>query len=170
MATSQDKRRPGRPKNCRNCHLPKTYCECGRPTRFDAITVEKLFEAYSLGADDATAAFHAGIGLRTLRRWKAENDSFGTRIEELRQRPTLRALNRIFQSLVTDTASAWKWLERTNPKRFASVQKNQISGPEEGPIQTTIDPAFKAALDMVYGNGQGKGEGAKPAEKSIDEH
>lgn len=127
----------GRPANCPNCHLPKTVCTCGRPTKFTADVVGKLYEAYAIGANHKEAAFHAGIGLSTLNGWLKQNPHFRARTEQLRERPTLRALNTVFVALATDVKSAQWWLERRHPD-FMPVQRHKLGGddaPDNKPIK-----------------------------------
>lgn len=128
---------PGRPVNCQNCHLPRTVCTCGRPTKFTEETLSKLHEAYSIGANHEQAAYHAKVSLSTLHGWMKQNPNLRELVDGWRQRPTLRALNKVFESLATDTNSAWRWLERRHPD-FMPVHRHKLSGdndPENKPIK-----------------------------------
>lgn len=140
----------GRPLNCRNCHLPKTHCICGRPTKLTAETLVKLQEAYSLGCDHEQAAFHAEVDVRTLRSWREENPPLARLIDHWRERPNMRAFNRSFAALLTDTAHARWWLERNLGKRFAPMQKSEVSGPGGKPIEHR-DLAYEEAIKRIYG-------------------
>ena len=125
-----------REKYCRNCKLPKIHCECGRPSKFTAAIVAKLYEAYSVGANHEQAAFQADIHLVTLYRWLKEYPRFASRVEQLRQRPVMRALNRSFNALLIDDAHARWFLERKLPE-YATVQRHKLGGddaPDAKPI------------------------------------
>ena len=129
--------KPGRPRKCRNCKLPKTVCACGRPTKFTEEALDKLYAAYSIGADHKTAAHHAKISISTLHGWLQENSHLRDLVEGWRQRPTLRAYNKVFESLATDVNSAWRWLERKDPE-LAPTQRHKHGGdnhPDNKPIK-----------------------------------
>lgn len=110
---------------------------CGRPTKFTEETLQKLYAAYSIGANHQQAAFHAKVSLSTLHEWMKQNPNFRDLVEEWRQRPTLRALNKVFESLATSEQSAWRWLERRVPE-FAPVNRYKHGGddnPDNKPIK-----------------------------------
>jgi hypothetical protein len=135
--SEEQQKKPGRPANCQNCHLSKTLCPCGRPTKFNEEVVTKLQEAYMIGANHKQATYHARISLSTLHSWLKQNDNFSELVEEWRERPTLRALNKVFESLATNENSAWRWLERRHPD-FTPVRRYKHSGddnPDNKPIK-----------------------------------
>lgn len=136
---NESQTRPDHPKDCNNCNLPKNTCACGRPTKFTEEVLDKLYAAYSIGANHQQAAYHAKVSLSTLHGWLKQNPHFRELVDEWRQRPTLRALNKVFESLATDTNSAWRWLERRHPD-FAPVHRHKLSGdtsPDNEPVKIT---------------------------------
>ena len=124
---NESQTKPDRPKDCNNCNLPKTACTCGRPTKYTEEVLDKLYTAYSIGANHQQAAYHANVSLSTLHGWLKQNSHLRNLVNHWRQRPTLRALNTVFESLATDTNSAWRWLERKDPE-LAPIHRHKLSG------------------------------------------
>ena len=118
----------GKEAPCRSCHLKKDRCVCIKVTKFNAETVDKLLEAYSLGATHEDAASHAGVHRDTVRRWRHKNRGLSARIDQIQRRPILRALNKSFNALLTDTAHARWYLERKLPKEYSPTIKHKLGG------------------------------------------
>ena len=111
-----------RPQNCGKCKKPKRprgkkykdlpgYCECGRPTKMDATTLQKLKDAYAIGLNDVKACAYAEICVATLHNYQNENPEFLEEKERLKLRPDLKAQQTIVGAL-RDPNHAWKWLEK----------------------------------------------------------
>ncbi|MDP3997655.1 MAG: hypothetical protein Q8P73_04115 [bacterium] len=135
--SEQLKNKVGRPANCRNCHLSKSACVCGRPTKFNEETITKLQEVYLIGANHQQAAAYARVSLSTLHGWMKQNPNFRDLIDQWRQRPTLIAYKKVFESLSTDVNSAWRWLEKHDPE-LAPVRRHKHGGfnsPENKPVK-----------------------------------
>ena len=64
----------------------------GRPTRFDAETLDKLAHAYAIGANDREAACYAGVSMSGLYRYLKDNPDYKEYRDTLKRTPVLKAL------------------------------------------------------------------------------
>ena len=92
--------------------------ELGRPTKLDNEVRRKIEEAAALDASMEEIAFYAGIHRSTLYEWVAQNKELSDRIQELRERPILKARQTITKAL-DDPNYAFRYLERKRRKEFA---------------------------------------------------
>ena len=116
----------------------------GRPTDLTDEVRTKIEEAAAIGASLEEIAFYAGVHRNTLHRWMDADEELRCRIEELREKPILKARQTVVQSL-DDPNHAFRFLERKKAKEFAPSQKIEHSGAIET-APATIDPGKAAAL------------------------
>lgn len=82
--------------------------------------VQKLEKAFSMSCNITEACLFADIARQTLYSYDKENPGFLDRMEQLRNRPNLKARMNIVESVDSGDkdASRW-WLERRNKTEFA---------------------------------------------------
>lgn len=115
-----------------------------RPTVLTPEVRTKIEEAAAIGASLEEIAFYAGVHRNTLRNWCDADPELLGRIEELREKPILKARQTVVNSL-DDANNAFRYLERKKAKEFAPSQKIEHSGAIETPSGPS-DPAKAAAL------------------------
>lgn len=74
----------------------------GRPTKMTPEVVQKLEDAFLVGATDLEACVHADIGKSTLYDYCNDNPEFSERKETLKNQPTMKAKLIINRSLDDD--------------------------------------------------------------------
>lgn len=124
------------------------YKYVGRIGKLSEEVVTKLEQAFAIGANVSQACYHAGIARQTYYRWIEENPELNDRINDIKERLPLKALQNIAARIETPNAVTGdiglsKWLlERRNPNEFGETLKldhgGQISHVE------SIDPAVEA--------------------------
>ena len=105
----------------------------GRPTEKSDEIIRKIEECAALGSSIEEIAFYAGIHRATLYRWMAEDQELKDRIEELQERPILKARQTVVKSLEEPENAKW-YLERKRKNEFSTrtetdnTNKTDISG------------------------------------------
>lgn len=94
-----------------------------RPTKMTSEVLEKLRQAYLIGATNAEACGYAEIGERTLYDYLAENEEFSQKIEQWKNEPILKAKTTIVKKL-DDVKNAQWYLERKRKDEFAVRQEH----------------------------------------------
>lgn len=97
----------------------------GRPTERNDDVNRKMEEAAALGASIEEIAMYAGIHRATLYRWMDKDEELRDRIQELQERPILKARQTVVKSLDNPTSAQW-YLERKKKLEFA--QRNEVTG------------------------------------------
>lgn len=109
---------------------------------------KRIVEAISLGNYQEVAAQYAGIDKATFYRWmeKGRQDDpdpaykeFYDAVENAKANAEVRAVVLINRAAQEGTwqAAAW-WLERTRPKKYGRYDRNEITGPEGGPMRIDV--------------------------------
>lgn len=109
----------------------------GRPTKYSDERAAKILEAISIGATYELAAKYAGISRDTLTRWRQRYAAFATQLEEAEGRAAVGWLAKIEREASNGDwrAASWK-LERRYPQDYGkTVQENQHTGKDGGPIE-----------------------------------
>ncbi len=86
--------------------------------------IAKLEYAFSVDADVATACFYAGISETTFYRWGSEDETFRDRMKSLKNKPVMKALETVIDSL--DDVSNAKWFLERRSKEFAQQNKTKL--------------------------------------------
>ena len=89
----------------------------GRPTKMTTEVVLKLEQAFAIDASVEEACSYAEIARNTFYEYLKKNPSFQDRIDDLRQRPTLKARQTVVKHL-EDPNNAFKYLEKKRRKEF----------------------------------------------------
>jgi hypothetical protein len=110
----------------------------GRRSKYTPETVDKLTQAIRLGATYKLACDYAGIDVSTLHDWVNTKPEFSTAIKDAEGKGALGWLAKIEQAASDGNwqAAAWK-LERRYPEMYGR-QRMEITGADNGPIQTEI--------------------------------
>ena len=138
----------------------------GRPTLYQPEYCEQAKKLCQLGATDLEMADFFGVDVRTFYRWKAEHDEFcqsvkiGKEVADERVERSLyqKAIGyeqdavKIFmpsqaeapvyaeyrEKIAPDTTAAIFWLKNRRPDQWRDKTQQELSGPDGGPIPTTI--------------------------------
>tara|TARA_R110000868_G_C10879207_1_gene762829 strand:+ start:1184 stop:1546 length:363 start_codon:yes stop_codon:yes gene_type:complete len=98
-----------------------------RPTDRTEEVNRKMEEAAALGASIEEIAMYAGIHRATLYRWMKDDQELNDRIEELQERPILKARQTVVKALENADDARW-YLERKKKLEFA--QRTEVTGAE----------------------------------------
>lgn len=83
-----------------------------RPTVMTPETIDKLRQAFLIGATNAEAAHYAGITEKTIYNYMDRNPEFIQQIEGWKNEPILKAKRKVVTDLDKDTNTAKWYLER----------------------------------------------------------
>lgn len=100
----------------------------------------KIEEAAAFGASLEEIAFYAGVHRNTLRNWCIADPELRGRIEELREKPVLKARETVVKALATDSNMAMRYLEKKRPAEFGQKVGLEVKGTVEHK-STEADPA-----------------------------
>lgn len=81
--------------------------------------VNKLCEAFAIGASDREACAYAEISHQALYNYQEKHPEFVERKESLKRRPLLVARQSVVKGMSTDPNLALRYLERRLPNEFA---------------------------------------------------
>ena len=94
--------------------------EVGRP-HFDGRekeVLEKLHDAFSIGATNREAALYAEISERTLYEYFDKNPEYSQKVRLWKDKPILKARQELVKGLTGNPELALKFLERKRKKEF----------------------------------------------------
>lgn len=97
----------------------------GRPTSMTPEVVLKLEQAFAIDATVEEACSYADIARNTFYEYLKKNPEFQDRIDELRQRPVLKARQTIARSLDIPQHAQW-YLTRKKKAEFA--ERTELTG------------------------------------------
>lgn len=101
----------------------------GRPTIMTPDIIDKLEQAFSLGASDLEACLHAGIGKSTLYNYQNQNPSFVERKELLKDKLILKSRAVLAAALGNNDKQTAQWyLERKRKEEFSVRTEANVSG------------------------------------------
>ena len=89
------------------------------PVKMDDLTVKKLEEAFSIGADVRAACCYADISHTTYYNWIKSFPEYEERFATLRDKPILKAYNTINRGLDQIETAKW-YLERKAKDEFST--------------------------------------------------
>lgn len=92
----------------------------GRPTVRTKEINRKIEEAAAIGASIEEIAMYCGVWRSTLYRWIKDDQELKDRIEELQERPIMKARQSIVKSL-DDPNHAFRYLEKKRKKEFGNT-------------------------------------------------
>jgi AcrR family transcriptional regulator len=91
----------------------------GRPTERNDEVNRKIEEAAALGASIEEIAMYCGVHRATLYRWMKDDEELSDRIQELQERPILKARQTVVKHL-DDPSHAFKYLEKKRKGEFGN--------------------------------------------------
>ena len=121
-----------------------------RPTKKTPEIIQKIEEVAALDGSVEEMAYYAGIHRETLYVWMKEDKEFSDRIQELRERPVLKARQTVVKSL-DDADIAFKYLERKKKHEFSQRTETDITTKGEK-ITTLSEQALLAAQEAYLAN------------------
>ena len=92
----------------------------GRPTVMTKEVVNKLEQVFAIDGSVEEACSYADISRQTFYEHLKVNPEFSDRIEELRQRPVLKARQTVVKAL-NDPNQAFRYLEKKRRKEFGNA-------------------------------------------------
>lgn len=96
----------------------------GRPPSMTQDVLNKLEQAFSLGASDVEACFFAGISHQTLYNYQDKNPEFIERKKALKEKLVLKARSVIASSMESGDKQTAQWyLERRKKDEFSIRQE-----------------------------------------------
>lgn len=105
----------------------KTSIGPGRPTVMTADVRLKIEQVAALDGSVEEMALYAGIHRSTLYRWLQDDEELRDRIEELREKPVLKARQTVVGAL-DNPEHAFRYLERKRAKEFMPQAKLNHGG------------------------------------------
>jgi len=126
-----------------------------RPTKMTPETLDKLRQAYLIGANDKEAYGYAGISHETFYNYIEKHPEFREKITIWQNEPILKARKTIVDGL-DDAKNAQWYLERKRKKEFSTRSELE---------QTGKDPV----AEILKAVGLTGGEGANEQNRSDDE-
>jgi len=92
----------------------------GRPTKMTPYVIQKLREAWAIGATDIEAALFAGIGVSTLNNYMRTHPELVIDCDALRQLPTFQARGVVVDAIKDKDLETARWyLERKAREEFS---------------------------------------------------
>ena len=118
--------------------------KAGRPAIVDEIVLQKLEEAFSIGATDIEACGRAGISTSTLYNYQEAHPEFLERKNYLKDMPKYQARYNIVEAIKEGDKDMSKWYaERKVKEEFSTRQ--ETTGKDGEPLS--------AAINMIQPNG-----------------
>lgn len=93
----------------------------GRPSKRTEEIESKLEYAFSIGSTILGACFYAGISEKTFHNWANEDEEFLQRMNALKEKPILKALETVNKDLEDAQTAKW-YLE----KKHAEFKPKQV--------------------------------------------
>lgn len=124
----------------------------GRPSKFSEITLQKLNEAFAIGASDPEACFYADVSTTAFYNYQQLHPQFVERKNALKQRPVLLARQTILKNMEADPVTARWYLERKAKSEFAA--RTELTGKDGKDLpQPIIDLGnYREVDNAVSGN------------------
>lgn len=96
--------------------------------------LQKLEEAFLVGASDEQACLYADIAVRTLHYYCEANPDFLQRKELLKHQPRLQAKINVTAAIKAKDVDVSKWLLDRTDKDFATKTKTEVTGADGQPL------------------------------------
>jgi hypothetical protein len=119
---------------------PKKKHPGGRPTKITPECIQKLEDAYLIGATNLEASIYAGISESLLYEFKKENPKFVERIKALRDDTTFCAKLNLRNSIKDGNLYDSKWhLERRDPEYKPKSSQDVNHGAQKSLIDAILE-------------------------------
>lgn len=109
----------------------------GRPSKMTPETLDKLRQAYLIGANDREAYGYADISHETFYNYIEKHPEFREQITKWQEEPILKAKTTVVKNLDKDVKNAQWYLERKKKDEFAVRQ--EVTGKEGDAIEAIIN-------------------------------
>jgi len=103
------------------------YRYVGRATKLTEEVIRKMEECAAIRATVQELCFYAGIHRDTYYTWMKQNPELSDRLDDLRQKPFLKARQTIIGGL-DDVNVAFKFMEKEKPEDYADILNIKHSG------------------------------------------
>lgn len=90
----------------------------GRPTKLTLDVLNKMEEASAIDATVSEICYYCDISETTYYRWMVENPDIKERLDQLRQKPILKARQEIVKGLDNDKHFSFQYLKSKLPDEF----------------------------------------------------
>ena len=117
--------------------MAKNKVNKGRPTKLTDEVRRKIEEVAALDGSVEEMAYYSGVHRTTLYNWLQEDKDFFDRIQELRERPILKARQTVVKHL-EDPNNAFKYLEKKRRKEFGQNIDVTTDGDKLAPLLVKI--------------------------------
>ena len=125
----------------------KSHKGVGRPTDFTPETINKLEQAFAIDSTVEEACSYAEISRQTFYDWMKKNPQFSDRIEELRQKPLLKARQTVVQKLGESYSNSMDYLKRKRKLEFGDSSDLTSGGEKISSILNEINTKAKEESD-----------------------
>lgn len=126
-----------------------------RPTKRTVEVTNKIEEVAALDGSVEEMAYYAGVHRDTLYLWLKQDKEFSDRIQELRERPVLKARQTIVKSLDTPDGAKW-YLERKKKLEFSTRSEHTGADGKDlipDPLTDQEKTKLKGLLNDTTGTG-----------------
>ena len=128
-----------------------------RNDKFTEEVVRRLEEAASVRLNVSSSCAYAGISRDTYYRWLKEWPQLSDRLDDLREKPIMKA-KRTIVSQLNDVSVAFKYLEKENPEDYGDRIKIEHSTgtlhPEDDEIRLQLKEKLRANIAKRWKNKQ----------------
>jgi hypothetical protein len=122
----------------------------GRPPIIDDGVLNKLEQAFSLGATDLEACFYAGISHQTLYNYQNKYPEFVERKEALKDKLILKSRMVVSDALDNGDKQTAQWyLERKKKDEFSPKHETAVSGAIDLNVNDVTDKILAAVPQEV---------------------
>jgi len=135
--------------------------DIGRPTVFDAITIQKLEDAFSNDATDLQACFLANISKSSLYNYQKEHPEFLERKNALKAMTAFQAKKNIRDKIIQGDVEKSMWYVERKEKNEGFSTRTELTGGDGKDLPTPI-------LGYVSNN-NGNTEGTRASEESSEQ-
>ena len=95
--------------------------------KLDENTVNKLKEAFSIGADVSAACYYAEISRQTYYNWEKDNPKLKEEFDRLKERPILKAYQTVAKTLGDSYQNAMDYLKRKRKIEFGDNSQVDVN-------------------------------------------
>ena len=95
--------------------------------KFDKEIVQKLEEAFAMGADVSAACYYASISRQTYYNWVEENKELAEDLDKLKEKPVLKAYKTLKDNMHKIEVAQW-YLSRKRKDEFSTKEITEHTG------------------------------------------
>lgn len=114
----------------------KTPNKIGKPTVMTPPTLDKLRQAFLIGASDREACLYADISMQTLYNYQKKHPEYVEQKAMWKETPVLKARKTLADNLDKPEHAKW-YLERKRKYEFA--ERKELGGEDGGPVKILLD-------------------------------